>query len=96
MATLYDAVSHMLHGALMADLATWLCTAWFDLRTNRWSVAFELVGFIILTNVMLHTDYLELPSDEASVGVAFLAFTLFFVVKGTLALVHRLHGDQIH
>ena len=86
-----DVVADLLHGLVMADLATWMSTAWLDFKFNRVPVILELIGFTALTNIMIHTDAISLPSDPASLGLAFLSFTLFFTIKGTIALVTRIH-----
>lgn len=93
LATEYDVVSHMLHGLVMADLATWLCTAWIDIRSRRRQVIIELIGFAALTQVMLHTDLIAVPNQPADIGVAFLTFVTFFTIKGTIALTKRVHPD---
>lgn len=92
LATKYEPINDMLHGVVMADFGTWLLKSFFDFKTHRWPILIELLGFVILTSVMLHTDAMEIPSDPASIGLAFLAFTLFFTVKGTFAMVSRIHG----
>ena len=89
-----ETISDILHGVLMADLATWICTACFDIRDNRGPVIVELIGFGTLTTVMLHTDAIKTPSDPAAIGMAFLAFTFFFALRGTIALTQRLHGHR--
>ena len=86
-----ELIADLLHGLVMADLATWISTAWFDFKINRVPVVLELIGFSVLTNVMIHTDAIALPTDPASLGLAFLSFTLFFAIKGTIAMVNRIH-----
>jgi hypothetical protein len=90
--TIYDVVQHMFFGAVVADLGTWMCTAWLDIKAHPGPVIIEFVGFATLSQLILHTDLFEVPNDPASFGVAFPAFAAFFTIKGGIVVFQRLHS----
>ncbi|MCA8941294.1 MAG: hypothetical protein KDB80_01935 [Planctomycetes bacterium] len=80
--SVYPIVAAVLFGVFVADIVTWMFSAWFDARFHGEAVTAEAVSYTLLFLVLWFSGGLDLPEERTSRLIACASAAGVFTLRG--------------